>query len=195
MLRLRLQLKPEVPTAPYVDGAWWPRSLRLGDELPALLAAVSDRIGGIRLIVYQSDAWDEAPGHLAFKGEPVQLEGLESTGEPTVDIIGTDGQRLTLLVVPPDTPSAAALQSLTDASQPLDSDTVAGAAARALDEVTLLLAGHEGAENESRTAQIRAWVNETAEQFADAPVQSYVPILVEHIVRGRIDATPSSRES
>ena len=60
--------------------------------------------------------------------------------------------------------------------------------ARALEEVAHLLARHEGNETARRTAEISGWVHETARQFADAPVQIYVPILVEHIVRARIQA-------
>lgn len=186
---LRLQLKPNVPTAPYVDGAWWPRSLGLDVELPGLLTAVSARLGKVALVVYQVSAWDEAPGQMFVGGERVQLEGLASTGAHTLDVVGMGGLRLTLLVVPPDATAPAALAQLVDAADPGHSDAiVAGAAARALQEVAHLLARHEGNETEGRIAEIGAWVHETAQQFADAPVQIYVPILVEHIVRARIDA-------
>ena len=33
---------------------------------------------------------------------------------------------------------------------------------------------------------ISKWVGEAAAQFSNAPIQAFVPILVEHIVRGRI---------
>ncbi|WP_369332978.1 three-helix bundle dimerization domain-containing protein [Mycobacterium scrofulaceum] len=48
------------------------------------------------------------------------------------------------------------------------------------------LARHEGLEDERRTAQIKRWSEEAAEQFVDAPVQTFVRILVEHIVRNRM---------
>jgi len=38
---LRLQLDPNRPAEPYLDGAWWPRSTELPAELPALLTALS----------------------------------------------------------------------------------------------------------------------------------------------------------
>ena len=193
MALLRLQLKPQAPVAPFVDGAWWPRSRGLVAELPGLLAALSDRLGAVALVVYQVAAWDEAPSQVDVSGEPVRLEGLDSEGAHTLEIIGSSGLRLTLLVVPPEAMAPAALQQLMDASDPDLSDAIVpGAAARALDEVAHLLARHEGHETGRRTAEISVWVHETAKQFADAPVQIYVPILVEHIVRARIQAAPKS---
>ncbi len=61
---------------------------------------------------------------------------------------------------------------------------------RALDEVIELLARHEGGTDPEGSAQIRRWVNDTADQFADAPIKNYIPILVEHIVRDRIRRSP-----
>jgi hypothetical protein len=187
---LRLQLKPNVLTAPDVDGAWWPQSLSLEAELPGLIAAVSDRLGKVALVLYQVDAWDEAPEELTVGAEPVQLDGFASTGAHTLDVIGSGGRRMTLLVVPPDAAPPSALRQLMDAADPGHTDAiVAGAVSRALDEVTRLLVRHEGTDNKRRTAEISGWVHETAEQFSEAPVQIYVPILVEHIVRAHILAT------
>ncbi len=59
----RLQLDPDKPD-PYLDGAWWPRSTDLPDELPPLLEALSAQLGPIALIGYHRDAWDPVPGHL-----------------------------------------------------------------------------------------------------------------------------------
>jgi len=41
----RLELKPDAPTTGYVDGGWWPRSRKLEAELPALVAALGQRLG------------------------------------------------------------------------------------------------------------------------------------------------------
>jgi hypothetical protein len=60
---------------------------------------------------------------------------------------------------------------------------------RALDDVAGLLDRQEGSHDPGRTAEILRWVGEEAQQFTDAPVQIYVPILVEHIVRDRLNAT------
>jgi hypothetical protein len=36
---------------------------------------------------------------------------------------------------------------------------------------------------------------EAADQFSNAPIQAFVPILVEHIVRGRLDNTRADRDA
>ena len=58
--------------------------------------------------------------------------------------------------------------------------------ARSVAEVADKLARHEGIDDDRRTAQIKDWCEEAAKQFVTAPVQTFVPILVEHIVRNRI---------
>ena len=188
---LRLQLKPEVEAAPRVDGAWWPWSLHLRAELPALLPTLSDRLGEIAMVSFNADVWDDAASDLTIEGNAIRLEGQHSHDANTLTVVGIDGERLTLVVVPPDAAGPAAKVSMTTASQADPGDVEAEAEARALKEVIELLARHEGANDPERTAQIRRWVNDTADQFADAPVKNYVPILVEHIVRDRIRHTPA----
>jgi hypothetical protein len=73
---LRLQLDPNRPAEPYLDGAWWPRSTELPDELPALLEELSAHLGSIALVGYHRDAWNAAPGHLDVAGRSVHLQGL-----------------------------------------------------------------------------------------------------------------------
>ncbi len=60
------------------------------------------------------------------------------------------------------------------------------AADRSLAEVASHLARPEGTGDPRRAATVHRWVREAAEQFTNSPVQSYVPILVEHIVRRRM---------
>ena len=57
---------------------------------------------------------------------------------------------------------------------------------RSLAEVADKLARHEGRHDDQRSAEIMRWCEQAAEQFVDAPVQTFVPILVEHIVRNRM---------
>jgi len=189
---LRLQLKPEVPTAPHVDGAWWPWSLQLPVELAALLPTLSDRIGNgdIAMVSFNADVWDDTPGELTIDDSVIRLEGQHSDSANLLTVLGTDGERLTLVVVPPDAATPAAMMSLNAASEADPPDAAADAAAQAMDEVVALLARQEPSKDPERTTQIRRWVEDTADQFADAPVKSYVPILVEHIVRDRMHRTP-----
>lgn len=74
-LSLRLGLKPQAPTAGYVDGAWWPRSRELSTELPALLAALAVRLGPIARVSYHLAGWDDSPRPLYVDGGRVYERG------------------------------------------------------------------------------------------------------------------------
>jgi len=99
----RLQLKPSVPLADYVDGGWWPASRQLPVELPGLLADLSDRLDRVALVGYHRDAWDVAPDEVEINGAQVRLQGFSSNDPPTLVAIGNEGHCITLLVIPPDT--------------------------------------------------------------------------------------------
>jgi len=61
---------PSSPTAQGVgDGSWWPRTRDPAAELPALIAAGTDRLGMVARIALNADAWDTRPQWL---GETVQ---------------------------------------------------------------------------------------------------------------------------
>jgi Family of unknown function (DUF5994) len=190
---LRLQLDPNRPAEPYLDGAWWPRSTELPAELPALLTALSADLGPIALVGYHRDAWNAAPGHLDLAGHAVHLQGFASPDLPTVVVIADSGRRVTVQVVPPESDSATAAQAMMAAThQYAEHDTDARvtkaetAEANSLDEVAGRLARLPGNTGPEQAALICGWVGEAAAQFSDAPIQAFVPILVEHIVRGRI---------
>lgn len=107
----RVQMKPAAPTAGdpgYVDGAWWPRSRDLRVELPALFAALAARLGVVERMAYNLGEWHPADRRLETGGVRVKLGGFHSQGANTIDVTGRDGRRITLLVVPPDTPAATA---------------------------------------------------------------------------------------
>jgi hypothetical protein len=109
---LRLKLKPKAPTTGYVDGAWWPRSRDLSAELPALLAVLAVRLGRVHRVSFNSTDWDAAPRRITVDGQPVRLGGFDSQHANTVDVIGPDGSRIMLLVVPPETRPAIARRVL-----------------------------------------------------------------------------------
>jgi len=109
---LRLKLKPKAPTTGYVDGAWWPRSLDLPTELPALLAVLAVRLGRIQRVSYNLTAWAPTPRRIPVEGQLVRLGGFHSQNPHTMDVIGLAGARVTLLVVPPETAQAVAHHTL-----------------------------------------------------------------------------------
>lgn len=105
---LRLKLKPKAPTAGDVDGAWWPRSWDLSIELPALLAVLAVRLGRIQRVTYNLTTWNAADRRLNLDGHQVRLGGFHAQHPHTIDVIASNGTRLTLLVLPPATNPATA---------------------------------------------------------------------------------------
>jgi Family of unknown function (DUF5994) len=100
-----------------LDGAWWPRTRSLSDELPGLVQELHRR--GIRVTraAYNPDAWETAPRRLAADGRTIRLGWFRSIDPQLLDLTGdTTRGRLDLLVVPPDTTAAAARQAFTAAS-------------------------------------------------------------------------------
>jgi uncharacterized protein DUF5994 len=115
--RLRLKLKPQPSATGYVDGGWWPRSRDLAAELPGLLAVLTVRLGPIERVSYHLTTWGPAARKIHLGGVAVRLAGDRSRNPDTVDVLGarddTGAQpRITLLVVPPDTPAQAAHRAL-----------------------------------------------------------------------------------
>jgi hypothetical protein len=53
-------------------------------------------------------------------------------------------------------------------------------------EVAKKLADHEGLNQVERNAELLRWCEDAATQFDEARIQTFVPILVEHIVNNRI---------
>jgi hypothetical protein len=105
---LRLKLKPQAPTTGDVDGAWWPRSWNLSTELPALLAVLAVRLGRINRVSYNLTTWKVTHRRLNVNGHQVRLGGFHAQDPHTIDVIPSNGTRLTLLVVPPATHAATA---------------------------------------------------------------------------------------
>ncbi|MEU2348696.1 DUF5994 family protein [Modestobacter sp. NPDC049651] len=114
-VRLALIDPPEGRTT--LDGAWWPRTRSLGDELPGLVQELHRR--GIRVtrVAYNPDAWEAAPRRLPADGRTVRLGWFRSLDRQLVNLTGDPARgRLDLLVVPPDTASADARRAFADAS-------------------------------------------------------------------------------
>jgi len=99
---LRLRLKPKAPPTGYVDGGWWPRSRDLTVELPALAHVLAVRLGRVARVAFALEAWDAAPRQITVDGSTVRLEGFHSQDQYVVHLSGSDGRRLSLLVIPPE---------------------------------------------------------------------------------------------
>jgi hypothetical protein len=121
---LRLRLRPKAPATGYVDGAWWPRSRDLAAELPALLAVLAVRLGGISRVSYNLTEWDTAPSRIAAAGVRIRLDGFWSRPAHTVSLAAANRRRLTLLLIPSTTDPFAAHQTMMRAVLRDNIDTV-----------------------------------------------------------------------
>lgn len=122
----RLRLKPKAPHSGQVDGAWWPRTDDLIAELPDLLAVLSVRLGRIDRVLYRLNAWAKAPRKLVTGGRAVRLDGYRLQPINTLEVLGLDGGRLTLLVVPPHTDADDAHTTMMTSAEPNNAATVDG---------------------------------------------------------------------
>ncbi|MGO9382935.1 MAG: DUF5994 family protein [Mycobacterium sp.] len=194
----RLQLKPYRSASEHIDGAWWPRSPELVDELPDLVASVSDRLGQVVMVGYRRNGWAPTPQLAEIGGQTIELLGFSSDEPTSVILIGEDGRHLTLHVVRPDASEEVARKALDEArandaaaaappsGTPIAKSVADVAEKKSVADVAEKLVAHEGLGDAERTAQIRRWCEEAARQFVDAPIQAFVPILVEHVVRNRM---------
>jgi hypothetical protein len=121
--RLRLTLKPAAPPTGAVDGGWWPRSRDLAAEVPALLAALTDRLGNVEGVNYNLDDWGRSPRKINVGGAHVRLSGYHSQHRDTIDVL-SQGDRVTLLVLAPEATEPVALPALGAAGDRANGDGV-----------------------------------------------------------------------
>lgn len=184
----RLRLTGSRASTEHIDGAWWPRSKLLADELPDLIASVGDSLGRVAMVGFRNDGWTATPSDIAVgAGHVVQLLGFSSDEPSTVILIGENGHHLTLSVIAPSADEEEARRVLNAVpARPASPGGRGWAASRTIAGVATKLAEHEGRHNPERDAEIARWCDEAASQFDDVRIQSFVPILVEHIVNNRI---------
>lgn len=114
----RLRLKPKAPRSGFVDGAWWPHGYDLNSELPDLLAVLSVRLGPIDRVLFNINEWSKPTPKLLSGGRAVRLDGHQRQPVNTVEVVGADDARITLLVVPPDSDPEGAHDALMAAAAP-----------------------------------------------------------------------------
>ncbi len=186
--RERFRITASRALSEHVDGAWWPRSKDLTTELPELLGAVHTQIGPVVLVAYPNDGWSGTPPEVSYgTGHCVRLLGFESAEPSSLILIGEGGHHVTLQLIAPETDEERARQTLDAVPvRPVTTDRRSAAAARSLAEVAKKLAEHEGSNDPNREARILDWCEAASTQFDDARIQTFVPILVEHIVNNRL---------
>lgn len=190
---LRLRITNRLPSE-HIDGAWWPCSTDLVAELPALLSTLTQRLGQIVMVGYVRNGWTHTPPEVEIAGQTIELLAFDSAEPASVILVGHDGRHLTLRVISPQTRERDAQQALAAVPARSCAGTgTAAAVARSLAEVADKLARHEGRHDARRNAEIMRWCEDAAAQFDEARIQSFVPILVEHIVRNKMYQTRDAR--
>jgi hypothetical protein len=114
---LRLRIKPKALPTGYVDGGWWPRSRDLTVELPSLAQVLGVRLGRVTRVAYAIEAWDVTPRRITVEGGTVRLDGFHSQDQYIVQVSGSDHERLSLLVVPPEASPEAAHDAMMRAAE------------------------------------------------------------------------------
>ena len=105
----RLRLEPTGSRRTLLDGGWWPRSTDPVAELPGLVLAIDALRGPVTRLVLSANGWDERPHRLGVAGRVVRLGYFTSQSAFLLTALcGDNGDRVDLLVVPPDTDAGTA---------------------------------------------------------------------------------------
>jgi hypothetical protein len=98
---------------PTLDGAWWPQSRDLAEEIPALVCELHARGTRVSRVLYNPDSWDSTEHTLVADGRKIRLGWFKSMDPHLLTVTGTAGvDRLDLLIVPPGTAPAAAERAM-----------------------------------------------------------------------------------
>ena len=86
----RLVYTPTSCAEGVLDGAWWPHTRVLSEELPPLLAAVASRFGPVARISLNTTAWDATPQDITCGDGVVQVAWYRSCDADTIRLLGSE---------------------------------------------------------------------------------------------------------
>jgi hypothetical protein len=104
---LRPVLDRELP-----DGAWWPESRSLVDQLGGLFDLWPADAGRIVRVLYSPPDWDDSPRSVAVSGRRVKTGSFPHDDSHELTLALLDGQRRTITVIPPETATNEATEVL-----------------------------------------------------------------------------------
>jgi len=115
-LPLRLSVTPGSERC-RLDGAWWPRSRDLEQELPALVAELDHQWGRITHATVNRHLWPSLPHHVRTGTHTVRVGWYDSEQDPyEITLFSYEINRWDLLVVPPETDPDTAARLMASAS-------------------------------------------------------------------------------
>ncbi|MEU7151955.1 DUF5994 family protein [Streptomyces sp. NPDC045470] len=118
ILPARLALLPRGTGLHRIDGAWWPRSRHLADELPPLLDALAPRWGRITRVTVDDTMWHTGPDRLVLGRRVIHISRSVGMGHHhSVCLLTLGTGRCDLRVIAPDTPPDQAEHVMTAASR------------------------------------------------------------------------------
>ena len=103
-LHLQPNLQPTLSRRTLLDGGWWPRSTDPVSELADLIRTLNGNRSRVRSVMLRPAGWDSHPPWMTVAGR-VRLSWFTSASAGLLIAIRVDGDRVDLLVVPPDTQS------------------------------------------------------------------------------------------
>ena len=124
----RISFRQPVTATGHIDAAWWPRTLDLTAELPALMAVLWTASREVDRVTYNIHAWDHAPRRMRIEGRDVRLGGFDTSDPLTVRLSDAwRRERVDILVIAPETAPAVAEEAFRIAAEdgdPLRADEI-----------------------------------------------------------------------
>ncbi|ABG95420.1 MULTISPECIES: DUF5994 family protein [Rhodococcus] len=108
--RLLLRARGEVSEG--VDGAWWPRTTNLTTELHDLISALTDRVGTTERVAFDWNSLSISQRGIDRR-DGIEVSGPDPDQPPDIMyVFGTDGRRLDILIVGPNTDADNAFEAM-----------------------------------------------------------------------------------
>ncbi len=138
---LRLQLSP-IPGNGPLEGAWWPRSRDLDDELADLVDHFPAGVGRISRALFSRPDWLTRPRRIKVARGYLKTGSFPSDDTHLMRLKLSSERELRLLVIPPDTPRDEARELLVHAASPNNRRSASELLARAQERTRVDSSGH-----------------------------------------------------
>lgn len=103
----------------HLHGAWWPRTSDITHELEPMLALITERFGAVHGVMLNRDEWpgsELGAAHRKIGRTKISWYGLPEAHQAV--LLCDHARRITLLLLPPDTPERIALTATLMACTP-----------------------------------------------------------------------------